>query len=44
MSNNTFTEIELKKGEFAVLLDDIINPFLNINVDFLGNLIPNDND
>ena len=34
----------IKRGEFAVLLDDIINPFLNINVDFLGNLIPNDND
>ena len=34
----------IKRGEFAVLLDDIINPFLNVNVDFLGNLIPNDND
>ena len=34
----------IKRGEFAVVLDDIINPFLNVNVDFLGNLIPNDND
>ena len=34
----------MKRGEFSVLLDDIINPFLNVNVDFLGNLIPNDND
>ena len=34
----------IKRGEFAVLLDDIINPFLNVNVDFLGNLIPIDND
>jgi hypothetical protein len=34
----------IKRGEFAVVLDDIINPFLNVNVDFLGNLIPIDND
>ena len=34
----------IKRGEFAVVLDDIINPFLNVNVDFLGNLISNDND
>lgn len=45
LSLNDFREDRIiKRGEFAVLLDNMINPFLNLNVDFLGNFISNNND
>ena len=45
LSLNDFREDRIiKRGEFAVLLDNMINPFLNFNVDFLGNFISNNND
>ncbi|MBT4950611.1 MAG: FAD-dependent oxidoreductase [Pelagibacteraceae bacterium] len=34
----------ITRGEFAVLLDNIIDPFSKINVDYQGNLITNFND
>lgn len=34
----------ITRGEFSVLLDKIIDPFSNVNIDYYGNLISSSND